>query len=162
MTTSPESGASPAAPIPDLDSVIARYQERQRRRAELRPANRTALFDALAAVGITTIVVSFDGYGDSGQIEGIQAHGVDGEIALPSTHVALAIACCDEDDSGPRCLSLEQAIEDAAYDALADLHGGWENNEGAYGEFVFDTEKRAISLDYHERYTATEDYVHQL
>ena len=39
----------------------------------IRPANKTALFDALAAAGITSVLVHFDGSGDSGQIEDIDA-----------------------------------------------------------------------------------------
>jgi hypothetical protein len=162
MNTILESGATAPASGPDVDSVIRLYEERQRRRAELRPTNKTALFDALAAAGITTIVVSFDGYGDSGQIERVEARDATGEISLPNTHVELAIARYDEDDPDRHCLPLDRAIEELAYDALADLHGGWENNEGAYGDFVFDIEKRTISLDYHERYTATEDYSYEL
>ena len=59
-------------------------------------------------------------------------------------------------------VAAEDGTSELAYDALSDLHGGWENNDGAYGEFVFDTAKRSISLAYYERYTATEDYDHEL
>ena len=162
MTTTPNPGATPLPPICDLDSVIARYEERQQRRAALRPANKAALFDALAAAAIATVVVSFDGYGDSGQIERIEARNGAGEVDLPRTDVELAVARYDEDDPERHRLPLERAIEELGYDALADLHGGWENNDGAYGDFVFDVGKRTISLDYHERYTATADYRHEL
>jgi hypothetical protein len=37
--------------------------------AHLRTVNNKTLFTALSAAGITRIIVSFDGYGDSGQIE---------------------------------------------------------------------------------------------
>jgi hypothetical protein len=40
----------------------------ERLHAELQPLNKAALFEALSAVGVTLVVVSFDGYGDSGQI----------------------------------------------------------------------------------------------
>ena len=162
MTTTPQAGAMTPALSPDYESYVQRYEERQRRRAELRPTNKTALFDALAAAGIVTVIVSFDGYGDSGQIEGIEARNANGETALPQVDVEIAVARYDEDDPERCCHQLERAIEELAYDALSDLHGGWENNDGAYGEFVFDTAKRSISLAYYERYTATEDYDHEL
>ena len=38
------------------------------------------MFDALAAAGITLIVVTFDGYGDSGQIENIEAKAGDAVV----------------------------------------------------------------------------------
>lgn|SRR3546814_38872 len=162
MTTTPESGAITPALSPEYEACIQAYEARQRRRAELRPANKAALFDVLTAVGITSVVVSFDGYGDSGQIEGIEARNADGEVALPQIDVEIAVARYDEDDFERCCQPLERAIEELAYDALSDLHGGWENNDGAYGEFVFDVGQRTISLAYHERYTATKDNNHEL
>lgn len=162
MTTTPQSGATTPALSPEYEACIQAYEARQRRRAELRPANKAALFDALAAAGITIVVVSFDGYGDSGQIEGIEARTGDAEVTLPQIDVEIAVARYGEDDPEPCCHPLESALEELAYDALSDLHGGWENNDGAYGEFVFDVRQRTISLAYHERYTATEDYDHEL
>ena len=32
-------------------------------------------------------------------------------------------------------------------------HDGWENGDGAYGEFTFDTTTRSITLAYNERFT---------
>ena len=34
---------------------------------------------------------------------------------------------------------------------LEQTHGGWENNDGAYGEFTFDVAERTIKLDFNER-----------
>ena len=51
--------------------------------AELRPANKAAVFDALTAAGLTIVTVRFDGYGDSGQIEDIEAKAGDDVVALP-------------------------------------------------------------------------------
>ncbi len=66
---------------PDWETKRA---EHERRDAELRPVNKTAVFDALAAAGITIVIVAFDGYGDSGQIENIEAKAGDDLVALPS------------------------------------------------------------------------------
>jgi hypothetical protein len=162
MTNTPEPGANRPIPTLDVDAIIHSYEQRQRRRAELRPANKAALFEVLAGAGITAVLVTFDGYGDSGQIESIDAQSAEGEVSLPDIGVEIAVARYDEDEPERRCLPLRQAIEELAYASLGELHGGWENNEGAYGEFVFDTAKRSITLDYHERYTATEDFTHEL
>ena len=162
MTTTPQSGAAKPALSPEYESCFQRYEERKRRRAELRPTNKAAVFDALAVAGIVSVVISFDGYGDSGQIEGIEARDAGGEAALPQVDVKIAVARYDEDDPEHCCHLLARALEELAYDALSDLHGGWENNEGAYGEFVFDVAKRSINLAYHERYTTTEDHNHEL
>jgi hypothetical protein len=35
-------------------------------------------------------------------------------------------------------------------------HDGWENSDGAYGDFTFDIAERTITLDYNERYMQSE------
>jgi hypothetical protein len=49
--------------------------------------------------------------------------------------------------------SLEAAIEDLAWDYLYDEHCGWENNDGAFGTFVFSVPHRTIVLEHNERFT---------
>ncbi|MGH6740433.1 MAG: DUF6878 family protein, partial [Bradyrhizobium sp.] len=50
-------------------------------------------------------------------------------------------------------ISIADVIERLVYDLLTDTHCGWENNDGAYGDFIFDVAERTITLDYNERYT---------
>jgi hypothetical protein len=50
---------------------------------------------------------------------------------------------------------LASAIEILCYDHLEETHCGWENNDGAYGEFLLDVAERTVELEFHERYTAT-------
>jgi hypothetical protein len=47
---------------------------------------------------------------------------------------------------------VSDAVEALVYALLEETHGGWENNEGAYGEFTFNVTERTITLDYNERY----------
>lgn len=51
---------------------------------------------------------------------------------------------------------MKEAIERLAYDFLEETHGGWENNEGAYGDFLFDVTERTITLNYNERIDTSE------
>lgn len=130
--------------------------------AEHLPANKASLFNALAAAGIATVIVGFDGYGDSGQIESIDAYGPDNtEAQLPEATLAMAEVTSD----GPRVVieqrSPRDVIEGMAYAFLERTHDGWENNEGAYGEFTFDVAARSIALDYNERYIATNCSQHE-
>ena len=60
-----------------------------------------------------------------------------------------------------RRLSLEDVVEQLAYDFLSDTHGGWENNDGAYGEFCFDANARCIHLEFNERFTSSELFTHE-
>ena len=49
-----------------------------------------------------------------------------------------------------------------AYRFLDQTHDGWENDDGAYGEFTFDVAERSITLEYNERYIETHYHEHEL
>jgi hypothetical protein len=42
------------------------------------------------------------------------------------------------------------------YDVLEATHGGWETEDGAFGEFCFDAGSRTITLENNERRTETD------
>ena len=124
------------------------------------PANKTALFDALAAAGITTVIVNFDGCGDSGQIEMIEARAGDDVIPLPTVQIEIASAVWGSATIDRQTRPVEAAIETLVYDVLSQEHGGWENNDGAYGEYTFDVAERTITLDYNERHMESDHSMH--
>ena len=64
-----------------MAEVDRRWLAQREREAEMLPLNKAALFDALAAEGITSVVVTFDGSGDSGQIEEITAFSGENELS---------------------------------------------------------------------------------
>jgi hypothetical protein len=153
-----------AAPMPpsriDFAQVFAEQAERSDRIDALRPANRDRLFDGLTDAGITHVTVTFDGEGDSGQIESIGAWASDKAVDLPAVEIPYAALAWDNPEIEMRQLSLEDVVEQLAYDFLADTHGGWENNDGAYGEFCFDASARSIHLEFNERFTSSELFTH--
>ncbi len=152
---------APIAPSSiDFTAILARQAERDARIAALRPANKERLFDGLAAAGITHVTVSFDGYGDSGQVESISAYAGETEVAFPEAQIAYAALTWDDPEVELRALLLEDVVEQLAYDLLSDTHGGWENNDGAWGEFCFDAAARCIHLEFNERFTSSELYTH--
>ncbi|MCV2894886.1 DUF6878 family protein [Lentibacter sp. XHP0401] len=154
--------AAPMAPSRiDFAAMLARQAERDARVTALRPANKERLFDGLAAAGITHVTVVFDGYGDSGQIESISAWVGETAVDFPRTQIAYAALTWDAPEVEMRQLSLEDVVEQMAYDFLSDTHGGWENNDGAYGEFCFDAAARCIHLEFNERFTSSELYNHE-
>lgn len=51
---------------------------------------------------------------------------------------------------------MREVVETLVYALLEQTHCGWENNEGAYGEFTFDVGDRSITLDYNERIESSE------
>ncbi len=115
--------------------------------------NKTIVFDALAAAGITAVTVDFDGEGDNGQIEGIAAHAGDLLIELPTTIVTTYTVQWDSDQLTAVENTWNDALEEMCYAYLAQEHEGWENNDGAYGEFRFDVRERTLELEFNARFT---------
>jgi hypothetical protein len=123
---------------------------------EMHLHNKAALFDALAAGGVTLVEVTFDGCGDSGQIESIHVMKDRTEIDLPAGQIEIARALWGQAEPERSRLSLRDAIEQLAYDLLEQTCGGWEINEGSFGEFKFDVAARTITLDFNERIETSE------
>lgn len=150
-----------ASNIPTADSGAPSDWEtkcaaQDRLHAELQSLNKAALFDALAAAGVTLAVISFDGYGDSGQIENVEVKAGETVVTMPEGAIEIAEAVWDQAEPDRSTISIADVIERLAYDLLTDTHCGWENNDGAYGDFTFDVAERTITLDYNERYTASD------
>ena len=132
---------------------MASYQNHQKAIAEANVINKAAVFDALAASGITSVTVTFDGEGDSGQIQEIAAYVAGNPHPLPDVAIEIQQAPWGggklDSSHGP----LRDAVETLCYDFLSQEHGGWENNDGAYGEFIFNVAERTVELEFNGRYT---------
>lgn len=149
-------------PDTDFAEILAKYARIERIGAGAWPNKKAAVLQALAAAGITHVIVSFDGYGDSGQVESIEAKAGDVEKELPQTQVALRGVDYETESFTTTELVLSEAIEHLVYDCLRQTHCGWENNEGAYGEVTFDVAEGTVTLDYNERYESSEYTQHIL
>lgn len=112
------------------------------------------LFDLLADE-VESFTVSFDGSGDSGQIEDISLDEkilkkkVDGVKVANGTMYSV---------NGPETMwdnaeTIRDVVEGVCYQVLTDACSGWEINDGSYGEFNFDVKNRKVSLDFNERIT---------
>lgn len=142
------------------DDIMQRIHEHERRLAEARAPNARALFDALETAGVTSVDVLFDGQGDSGQIEGTTAYAGELEVKLPSAMIQYTDVEFFGTSTTTSEITVDDAIDRLVYAVLEETHGGWENNDGAYGEVTFNVEARTIHLEFNERYTATELYEH--
>lgn len=147
-----------SAPGPAFDPIswLAQEQAFAKLCESIRPENKAAVFDALAQAGITSVEVTFNGYADSGQIEDITAKAGDKDVALPVVSVEVARAEWGSPDIVRVTHPIPKVVEQLAYDFLRDTHIGWENNEGAYGDFHFDVVERSITLNYNERIETSE------
>jgi hypothetical protein len=137
----------------DFDTVAAAYQRHTKAQAKANEQNKTAVFDALTAAGITAVTVEFDGEGDSGQIESVTACAGDATVTLPTTPVTLHYSSWQNDDLTTTETPLSEAIETLCYGYLEQYQDGWENNDGAFGSFAFDVTNRSIELEFNARFS---------
>ena len=149
--------------MPDFAAHAALDCQRAEMAEAIRPANKAALFEALARIGVARVAVTFDGCGDSGQIESVEAFTAgNAAVALAGgDRIPIRRALWDGSAAETQELTIAGAIEALAYDLLEETHGGWEDNDGAYGEFGFDVAARTITLEYNERVMETEYHEHE-
>ena len=149
-------------PNVDMDDFMARYRAYEQRAAELHPANKAVLLAALADAGISCVTVSFNGYGDSGQIDNIEVKAGDADAELPATCVEVASTEFGSEEITRVSQPLADAIESFCFTLLEEKHAGWENNEGAYGEFIFDVPAGTIVFDFNYRIETSENHSYDI
>jgi hypothetical protein len=150
--------------MPKMDDIMAQIKADQLKKADRVKYHTNLLFDTLAQTKVSFIEVSFEGCGDSGQIEAVdytdsKGKGID-ELYLDKVIVkGSAKTSYHKWDEKTKKLVLTEAkegnvreiIEEVCYDKLGASHGGWEINEGSYGTFYFDVSTRKVRLEYNER-----------
>ncbi|MDD2878320.1 MAG: hypothetical protein PHT60_14090 [Acidiphilium sp.] len=166
------------AVISDYATADTEFRELQ---APTWPKLKPILFNALKAAGITRVTVNFDGSGDSGQIESVEARdGANNPMELPAETITYPSAVmepryesCSATASGQRFVGyevhevektapLQDVIEEIFWDFIGAKHGGWENNDGGFGECHFNVDEGVIRLEMNERYTETSYYEHEM
>ena len=150
--------------LPKMDDIMAQIKADQLKKADRVKYHSNLLFDTLAQTKVSSIEVSFEGCGDSGQIESVDytdanGKGID-EAYLDKVIVkGSAKTSYHKWDEKKKEMVLTEAregnireiIEEICYDKLGASHGGWEINEGSYGTFYFDVSTRKVRLEYNER-----------
>ena len=117
----------------------AQKLESQRRAAEQRVETRANLLCELRAMGVTSIEVQYEGYGDSGNVEDV--------VVTPGT-----ITLTEE---------LRRRVEDFGWDFAYALSPGFENNEGGYGKLTWALEADKIDVSHSNRYISSETTEHE-
>ncbi|WP_409562684.1 DUF6878 family protein [Hyphomicrobium sp. MC8b] len=102
--------------------------------AQKAATRKATLLAALAAAGIARAEIDYDGEGDEGQINCI--------TAFDANNTAVVITAAHRN-----------VIETIAWDFLTDLHGGFQDNDGAYGTIYIDVAAATIALDHYARFT---------
>ncbi|QGY80789.1 DUF6878 family protein [Sphingorhabdus lacus] len=142
----------------DFSQLAANYLAGQAERSAIADqeivAMKAVLLPQLAAHGILTVEIRFDGYGDSGAIEEISFFGANGKVMeCPDVDVAC---------KGKDAVKLASLLEDFAYEALERHHGGWEINEGAFGELLIDVADASFQLDCNLRFISHDSHSTEL
>jgi hypothetical protein len=139
------------------EGLDARWAQFSAALAKANDLNKGIVFDALSVAGVTHVSVDFDGEGDSGQIENVTAHAAAEAVDFPATTVTLHRAQSGCGELTSQETPLRDAIEELCYGYLEQEYGGWENNDGAFGEFTFEVAARKIDLEFSARFT---DHTH--
>jgi len=129
----PSNAALEVAPVSSSDPLQRYYQQGLDNVRQQLPL----LAKELSAVGIVCVEVNYDGVGDSGQIESMAFFDKSREVPFPKGHVSLTV----------------QQIEALFYDLLEARHPGWENEDGAFGEFRWDVACGGLLHTHHARFT---------
>jgi len=144
----------------DMTSILKSMELRRTMLQESGKLNKDALFAALSNAGIERVLISFDGEGDSGQLEDPAAYKGDQQVPLPDAKITLHCVQWNSEHLSPQEKSIEEAIDELCYDFLEQDHGGWENNDGAFGEFRLDVNARTVELEFNGRYTDVHTSLH--
>jgi hypothetical protein len=136
------------------------YQNHKKAVTKANLLNKVVVFDALVAAGITRLTIEFDGEGDSGQLSSITAYTGETPAILPATQITLQRSQFNADGLITHSETLEEAVQTLCYDYLEQEYGGWENNDGAYGEFIFDVAARQIELEMNVRFSDCTQHNH--
>jgi hypothetical protein len=140
--TPSDGAAATAVQNPTSSSSLERYYEEQLENVR---QHLPAATHELKEAGVAAVHIEYDGCGDEGQIESISYLDRDGKTL---------------DLSGTASFS-EERLMDIFYDLTQARHPGWENNDGAFGEFVWSLDADTLRHTHNDRFTDYETTEHE-
>ena len=153
----------------DMKSIMEQMAEDRKKRATSAELNKAALVEAIKPFKLTRIEVEFSGGGDSGQIDEVryfvgkqQLGDVDAikKTLVVEASISDSTTYCETKKdwvTTTKSPNIEELVEQICYDLLGANHGGWEINEGSFGEFVFSFGKsNKIGLTFNQRVESVE------
>jgi len=136
-------------------------------------ANRQPHLTALAALGITQLVVRYEGGGDSGDVSELEIFPellAQANIANTLKVEQLTYHCLagEYQDGEYRYFlqeqqsSIDSALRDFTLTWVDAHHGGWENNDGGSGTMTINVSEGTFRLEHSEYYTECSNYEYDL
>ena len=144
----------------DIEKTLSKWQQEAENRRKESEANLKRICKHLVdTTNIQKIRISYDGMGDSGQIEEIAIEG-GGPGRRPTSEPILNEVF--EDEEGPIetrdyanqkmiPATYEEALQDIVYSYLEACSPGWEINEGSYGTFIITPGEGTLEIDHYQR-----------
>ena len=121
-----------------LDDIAEAMTKMQQERERDLSVKRKDILEQLRFLGITTVTAEYDGYGDSGNIEGM--------TLSPQMEIEAY---------------LDMQLTDFLWAVAYNEHPGFENNDGAFGEVTWDVTADKIRLTHNMRFTDYETSEHE-
>lgn len=103
------------------------------------------LADQLKRIGVASVLVEYDGCGDSGQIEKVVCRDAQNNTVMLSAETTVT----------------DDKLADLFYDLLEARHPGWENNDGACGDFEWNIESDRLTHTHNHRFTDYDTTEHE-
>jgi hypothetical protein len=144
----------------EVNEFFKQYEQEQRDRQRKSLTLKEKVMAILQDAGVESVEVTFDGYGDSGEVGDPTVTPESAkkvlETLVPNTqHPRTA---WDENSKAIRInadYSVSEAMVEICY-SLLEGRGGWETNEGSFGDFVFDPKENEVRLTFNQRVEAVE------
>ena len=129
-------------------NCIEIYQQTLARNRDHLQAAKPVLIAALTSMGVAHVEVEYDGEGDSGQINSTFGVNDRGEIVDLAKPFPVSIG---QGDRLHHYDSLEEFVEDFAWDLLEQYHAGFVDNDGGFGRVTIEVADARITLDHNDR-----------
>jgi len=141
------------------DKWLEQMLAEEKRRREHLPAIKASLCAALKTKGIAKVSIEYDGEGDSGGVNDIQAFDQKQQPVSLDDPVALALHNPEEPTT---YASLYEALDDFAWTALGLYHDGFVDNDGGFGAITIDVAKSTVTIDHNDRITDVDNTVTEI
>ncbi len=131
---------------------------------EILQKNKKRICEALREAGISKVVATYAGYGDSGGFDEVDYYDGNDQKNPPTTEIEYIEASYVWRANGRVSSvkhvkkSLDDAVLDFCYDAIDVAgHGGYENGDGGGGTITIHVASQKVEVDHYDYYTETID-----
>ncbi len=165
-----------------MEEIRSSMTAEDAKRMEVAKRNRAVILAALAAAGVAQVVANYSGSGDSGAFDAFafrkEAEEVEEGCADDVARADLGEAEAVDVSAikvtveyvgfnakplrSPEEVMLQEAVERLFDDHLEALHGGWENNDGGEGQFVWTIATDHLALVHRDFYIQSDRSDHEL